>query len=189
VDKLKNHFPRDDYEEFIQLVLIFLGGIPPNGIRFRQPGAYHLTRWMSKAIYCLKILMFCDQFQISTKEKKSLEDICSFIVECYIQVWISAPDIITAPINDIMFLKKLLNYNNNKLGEVALKKCKNHLWYLNEECAVFSLFDDRVDYSTKHRMANPILQGYEENINEEENENENKNFKLITLITLKCKMK
>ena len=118
--------------------------------------------------------MFCDQFQISTKEKKSLEDICSFIVECYIQVWISAPDIITAPINDIMFLKKLLNYNNNKLGEVALKKFINHLWYLNEECAVFSLFDDRVDYNTKHRMANKILQGYEENINEEENEGSNK---------------
>ncbi|KAF0750514.1 Uncharacterized protein FWK35_00026340 [Aphis craccivora] len=39
------------------LVLIYLGGIPPNDIRFRQPGAYHLARWMSKALYCLKILI------------------------------------------------------------------------------------------------------------------------------------
>lgn len=39
---------------------------------------------------------------------------------------------------------------------------------------LFSLFDERVDYSTKHRMGKKILQGYEENINEEENEGSNK---------------
>lgn len=41
-------------------------------------------------------------------------------------------------------------------------------------CCYCSLFDNRVDYSTKHRMANNILQGYEENINEEQNEGSNK---------------
>ncbi|GBN16134.1 Retrovirus-related Pol polyprotein from transposon TNT 1-94 [Araneus ventricosus] len=40
--------PRDDYLEFVELVIIFLGGIHVRGIRFRLPGAMNYARWMSK---------------------------------------------------------------------------------------------------------------------------------------------
>ena len=50
--------PREDYREFLELVIIFLGGTPPRGISFRGPGAFHLARWMAKAIYCLKMYLF-----------------------------------------------------------------------------------------------------------------------------------
>ncbi|XP_050538364.1 uncharacterized protein LOC126903874 [Daktulosphaira vitifoliae] len=96
-----------------------------------------------------------------SKEVNALEDICCFVVECYIKMWFSAANIVTAPINDLMLLKKLLNYSNNKLGEVAIKKFINHLGYLNDKCAVFSLFDDRLDINTKQRMAKKILKGYD----------------------------
>jgi len=103
---------------------------------------------MAKAIYCIKMLLFSDQFKITTREQNSLDENCCFIVKCYIQEWITAPNPVTAPMNDLLFLKKLKNYNG-KLGEVAIRKCINHLWYLNEECAVFSIFDDRVNNETK----------------------------------------
>ena len=35
---------RDDYRELVELVIIFLGGAPPSGIRFRAPGAMHHAR-------------------------------------------------------------------------------------------------------------------------------------------------
>jgi len=79
-------------------------------------------------------------------------------LERYILAWISASNFITASVNDTVFSKKLMSYNNNKLEKVAIKKFKNHLWYLNEEIAVFSLFDDRVDNNIKRRMATKILQ-------------------------------
>lgn len=82
---------------------------------------------------------------MQTKELNALKDISCFVIECYIQAWISAPNIITAPVNDVIFFKKILNYNNNKLG-----------------C----------------RMAIKILQGYEQNINEEQEENEELTKKL-----------
>ena len=41
---------RDDYRELVELVIIFLGGAPPSGIRFRAPGAMHHARWMSKVL-------------------------------------------------------------------------------------------------------------------------------------------
>lgn len=124
--RLNDNFLRDDYREFIELILIFLGGSPPRGIKFRQPGAYHLARWMAKAMYCIKIVLFSDQFKITTREQNSLDDLCCFIVKCYIQEWITAPNPIAAPINDLLYLKKLMNYHD-KLGEVAIKNFLNHL--------------------------------------------------------------
>lgn len=164
---IEDKYPRDDYKEFIELVMIFLGKTPPRGIHFRPPGAYHLARWMAKGIYCFKMLLFYQQLKLSIVEKRGLQEICCFIVKCYLEAWICAPDPITAPLNDIIFLKKIVDYtkHNRKIGEVAIKKFINHLWYLNDECAVFSLFDDRIDYNTKSKMAKRILETNEDEIN------------------------
>lgn len=170
--KITENLPRDDYQEFLELVIIFLGGIPPRGIAFRQPGPYHLARWMAKAIYSLKLYIFKDQFKLNSKEEKALKDICCFIVKCYVQAWFSSPNAIEAPLNDILFLKKLDEYKlyNKRISDVALKKIINHLWYLNPECVAFSIFDDRVDNSTKLKMAEKILSTYDSSINDDEEE-------------------
>jgi len=119
---------------------------------------------MAKAIYSLKLYIFKDQFKLNSKEEKALKDICCFIVICYVQAWVSSPNAIEVRLNDILFLKKLEEYkvHNQRVADVALKKIINHLWYLNPECVTFSIFDDRVDNSTKHKMAERILSTYDE---------------------------
>lgn len=62
--------PRDDYRELLSLCLIFMGVVPQHEVKFRKPGAYHRARWMAKAIYCLKMYMFRDVFNLSLSEKK-----------------------------------------------------------------------------------------------------------------------
>ena len=47
--------PREDYAEFLQLALLFLGGDTPSRTGFRAPGAIHQARWISKGIYCLAL--------------------------------------------------------------------------------------------------------------------------------------
>lgn len=42
---------------------------------------------MAKAIYNLKLFMFKNQLKLSSKEGKSLNDICCFIIKCYVQAW------------------------------------------------------------------------------------------------------
>jgi len=37
LDELEKFQPRDDYSELLELAIIFLGGTPPRGIRFRYP--------------------------------------------------------------------------------------------------------------------------------------------------------
>jgi len=102
-NKIKEDLPIDNYKEFLELIIIFLGGIPPRGIRFKAPGAYHLARWMAKALYCLKIFLFRKQFKITQREEKALKRLCCFIIKCYAESWFLTPNGITAPMNDIMF--------------------------------------------------------------------------------------
>jgi len=68
----------------------------------------------------MTILLFSDQFKITTREQNSLDDLCCFIGKCYIQEWITTPNPITVPMNDLLYLKQLMNYHD-KLGEVLIK--------------------------------------------------------------------
>ena len=61
VSQLAIHQPRDDYQELLELTIMFLGSKLPNGVHFWTPGPTHHVRWMSKAIYALKFWMFRKQ--------------------------------------------------------------------------------------------------------------------------------
>lgn len=104
--KINESFPRNDYNEFLQLLIILLGGSPPRGIKFTKPGAIHHARWMAKTIYCLKIIIFRNQFpEITDLEINGLIEVAGFIVTCYSIFWFDSDKAHKAPINDIMFLK------------------------------------------------------------------------------------
>ena len=63
--KLSKPQIRDDYKEFLQLALIFIGAEKYN---FCTPGATSNARWMSKALYSFKIFVFRDQFTLTKRE-------------------------------------------------------------------------------------------------------------------------
>lgn len=68
-------------------------------------------------------------------------------MKCYTKTWFTATDSLRAPLNDIEFLMRLDLYKNDDkiITYIAINKFINHLWYLNEECSVFTLFDDRIN--------------------------------------------
>ena len=70
----KNHLAeaqiRDDYKELLEITLIYLGHVPPSGIKFNKPGAFHRARWMAKLIYAIKITLYSTQFEMM--DRKSL---------------------------------------------------------------------------------------------------------------------
>lgn len=90
---------------------------------------------MAKGIYSLKMLLFKNQFKLTSIEEMSLKRICCFIIKCYAQVWFTSPNSIEAPVNDVIFIKELYNYTNDdkSIAETALKKFINHLWYLSDD--------------------------------------------------------
>ena len=150
--------PREDYKEFLQLIIIFLGGTPPKNISFRAPGAFHHARWMAKALYCLKIYLFKHQFSITAEEETGIRDICIFLATFYIKPWIRATMTAEAPRQDLEFLQKLYAYRkiDEKISLIAVKKMCNHLWYLSTETAALAFFDKAVGKNTKLRMVEAL---------------------------------
>ena len=67
-------FPRDDYREFLELCTIFVGGNKESYVfkEFRAPGGVSNARWMSKAIYAIKIVLFRRQFTLPLNYLKDL---------------------------------------------------------------------------------------------------------------------
>ncbi|KAK2727043.1 hypothetical protein QYM36_007784 [Artemia franciscana] len=131
---LEQSQPRDDYKEFLELVLIFLGATPARGVRFMSPGAMHHARWMSKVIYSLKIWMFKAQFRLTLTEERG------------------------APYSDLLLLKSLLEYSSIHLAisKATSNKFSGNLWYLSPELVGLAFFDSRVSSSTKRLMVSAM---------------------------------
>lgn len=151
---------RDDYRELLLLCQIFLDKNPRDDVQFYTPGAYSRARWMTKAIYCLKIFLFRKEFHLTASEKNALREICIFVVIIYIKAWYTAALPIAAPYHDLNFLKELGNYSkiNSKVSKIALKKFSNHLWYLATETTALAFFDETVSVDVKRKMVDKICE-------------------------------
>jgi hypothetical protein len=79
--------PREDYEELLRLSLLFLGGWSESDFKFRAPGALHQARWMAKAIYALKIVLFNNQLEMTVQELKGMRKVAYFISLIYVRFW------------------------------------------------------------------------------------------------------
>lgn len=160
--QLDKQHGRTDYVEFLNLVIIFLGDreTPQSTeISLRAPGAFHHARWMAKAIYCLKIYLLRDQFQLTARELNGIRDICQFIVRLYVKAWFLAPLAALAPNHDLNFLIALRNYEtiDKDISRVGLKKMCSHLWYLTKETVGLSFFDENIPCGEKEKMVRAFL--------------------------------
>ena len=83
--------PRNDFKEFLELSLIYLGEIPARGIHFQAPGAMHKARWMVKIIYCIKMWLFRRQFIMIHAELHGIRDVAILAVKVCLKAWITSP--------------------------------------------------------------------------------------------------
>jgi hypothetical protein len=102
-----NTWPRADYKELVQLAITILGGQVP-GFAFRLPGPDHHARWMSKAIYSLKIFLLSRWFVLTEVEMEQNREICIFVVLFFIKPWLQSPLATCAARNDINFIANIL---------------------------------------------------------------------------------
>ena len=145
---------RDDYREFIELSIIFLGGLPARVIHFMAPGAIHHARWLSKVIYSLKVWMFRSQFKLTSFEQKGLRKMCIFAVVIYLKAWFTAPLAASSPRSNLCLLRDLYSYKqyDAAISKATCKKLEHHLWYLSEYLVGLALFDSDVPSPTKRKM-------------------------------------
>ncbi|GBN00093.1 hypothetical protein AVEN_170230-1 [Araneus ventricosus] len=102
---LKNKNLKNDYQELVELCIVFIGRNSDSTIKIGPPGALHHARWMAKAIYSFKIFLFRQQLSLKMSELNGLKNICLFLVTVYVKSWLESSSAIGAPLNDLMFLK------------------------------------------------------------------------------------
>lgn len=150
-NQFKNTQIRSDYKELLELTITFLGG---DGGAFRTCGATSNARFMSKAIYCLKIFLFRGQFNLTKRELNSIRDVAIFVVKIYIKVWYGCTNSIESPNQDLHFLRAANEYSkiDKEISAAVMEKIKNHLWYLTPETVGLAFFDPNVSIETKQKM-------------------------------------
>ena len=162
-----SHIPREDYREVAELCLLVLDSTILTGgdkgtdrqYCFRVPGAYHMARWMAKVIYCFKIYLFRNEFKLTATEAKNLTEFCLFAAYIYVPAGILCSIPSDAPINDLQLLSRIEQYSdiNKDLASAAIKKFKNHLWYLGSEMVWLSLFSEKVANAEKKAMVESMI--------------------------------
>lgn len=156
----KNLLPRADYRECAELMLILLGEPPERGIHWVKPGAAHHARWMPSILYPAKMLAFSAQAGYDKSMIDKLEALCKFNALLYVEKWLSSSIGTDAAFNDLKLWHDLNKYRKHdpQVANAAIKAMERHFWYLTEECAVFSLFSNRVSDSERQQIARTLLQ-------------------------------
>ena len=155
---------RDDYRECCQLALQLLNPKQIN-IQWNKPGAFHHARWMCSILYTSKMFAFADLAEYEESYIEKLSRFCKFALLFYVKIWITCPNTINAPFNDLEFYKEMLIYKkiDNDVAVAALEAFNRHLWYLTEEMVPLSLFSDKVSDCEKTKIAKTILKNIKEN--------------------------
>ncbi|XP_076623712.1 uncharacterized protein LOC143343072 [Colletes latitarsis] len=103
---------------------------------------------MAKAIYVLKIYLFCQE--VNNEKIIGINDLYIFIVNLYIEAWFAILDAAKVSHQNLQFLQNLYKYKEidesvNQIGSYF----DGHLWYLHQECAGLSFFDTNVAFDAR----------------------------------------
>jgi hypothetical protein len=132
---------------------------------FLRPVAVHKARWMAKLLYSIKISLLQHQLQgvkgffTSKAQASKIRDFVIFVTLIYCKWWLSCPDAIDAPMNDLALWKKLNDYKrvNRTIGESALKALERHLWYLAPEMVPLALFCSSLPNDEQQAIATQLI--------------------------------
>ena len=147
--------PRCDYKEFLELAKLLLGGSleRKKGYTYtvQRPGADHHARWMSKAIYILKMVLLQHQLpELSWQMKKEVTTMSLFVVFVYLEYWFTAPSLFSASSNDLQMWTRILTFKrvHKKVSSCAAAVLRRHTWYLTKDLIALALFDDSLPEET-----------------------------------------
>ncbi len=166
-DQLAKYQPRGDYQELLELILVFMGA-PPQNFSFKKPGAVSRPRWMARAIYAIKLWLLWKEyarFQRTEAEQLQCRElmihllrVSMFVVSHYQFLWYQCVSAPVAPRIDIGFVNGLKVYDDREVAEVALRAFADHQQYISGVLVALALFDDGVSPDCKRRIATNLYQ-------------------------------
>ena len=138
----KGTWPREDYKELLDLLIVSLEGNIKD-FKFKMPGANHHARWISKAIYYLKLQLLSKVFTMTEEEVVEVNLITEFIVLYYVCHWFLAPLPASVARHDLEFMTSILKYRvrNPRIAWTVLQSTYRHIWYFIPQLIALTLAD------------------------------------------------
>lgn len=101
------------------------------------------------------VYLFRGQFVLTDQEENGLRDVCIFLALLYVEAWYTCKSGVSAPNNDLNFIKKAFAYEaiDKNVSNLALKKISLQLWYLSDEALAFSFFDETIPIEVKKKWS------------------------------------
>ena len=112
----KGTFPREDYRELTELIVMYLGGTVsrPGDLNYtfymRTPGALHCARFMAKGIYILKIAMLSYPFNLAGRQEENMVRLAQFVAVLYGRYFLTSSLATAAPHHDLECWSNLTEY-------------------------------------------------------------------------------
>ena len=120
----------------------------------------------AKVIYCFKIYLFRELFQLAVREKKNLAESAYSQSTCMWELGSHAPLLaIHLSMTELVKQIKLYRIVKQGISDAAMCKLKNHLWYVGPELILLSLFSDKLSEAQKRSIVES-MKNCEENWNE-----------------------
>ena len=151
-------FPRADYLELCQLVVVWLGG-PVQGFKFRRPKNVSSARFMQKAIKYLSMQLLSKQYSLfPSVVMKEISEAAEFVGLYHGKWFLQSALAEKAPLNDLKAISEMRLYRTNKPGvaEACLKSMGRHLDNLTPPLVIFALADDAVPPEERQSMARAL---------------------------------
>ena len=163
---------RDDYRELCELVVFYLGGSVSRKRKhggvvqlpfvMRHPGAFHQARFLSKALYLIKISMMINvvpESVVPMDKRQSVDRMARFIAIFHAKYFLQAFLPTAGARLDLQYWKDMSDYSRYD-AEVSAEVKKSILrqrWYLTEELSVLFLFDNGLKFHWRSDVATTLL--------------------------------
>ena len=144
----KMTFPRDDYRELNELIVVYLGGQVPGGFKPKRKGAMHEARFMADAIYILSMELFSKEHILDTKLSNQIHKMAVFIALWHGPNFLRCALASTAPRNDLNYfydMQSLVDMEDpdfSRIGASVSDSIQRHTSYIKAPQVIFALFDE-----------------------------------------------
>ena len=155
-------FPRDDYKELNELIVVFLGGQVPGGFKPKMKGAMHEARFMADAIYILSMELFSNEFLMDQTLSEQVHKMSVFIAIWHGPNFLKCGLAATAPGNDLDYFYDMLQLSDSedpvlsRIGAHVAESIQRHTSYLKAPQVVFALFDKKLSPLDRQHLASAL---------------------------------
>ena len=132
----KKTFPRDDYKELNELIVVYLGGQVPGGFKPKRKGAMHEARFMADAIYLISMELFSKEFTMDLSLAEKVHKMSVFIAIWHGPNFLQCGMACTAPTNDLKYFNEMMTLSEvddpdlSRIGFRVTESIQRHTRYL-----------------------------------------------------------